>query len=156
MHKSFPWENLTIAWSDFVSQRHASILSSSMSKPILFKTLHMVCSKSFDSTVLGMPITSTHSHCKYWAFSQHCLSLFSTCFRRLLFTVFKIWTYDSSFLKLLFKSFISAVKETIVEFVWSSIFRNRPINWVLFKAFKVSSVYTPVILPNKNVTQQVK
>ena len=86
-------------------------------------------------------------------FAQLCLSVFSSCFRSLLFTVLTIWTSDSSLSKLLFKSFVSGIKKSVVDFVWSWIFRNRSIKWVLFKAFKVSSVYTPVILPNKNVTQ---
>ena len=147
--QSFLWENLTIVWSDFVSQWHASILSSSMSKPIILKTLHMVPSKSFESTDLDMPITSMHSCHKYWAFAQHCLPVFSSSFKRLLFTVFTISTPDSSLLKLLFKSFISAIKESIVGFVLSCNFKNRSIYWVLFKAFKVSSVYTPVMLSKK-------
>ena len=33
-----------------------------MSKPILLKTLHAVCSKSPDSTVLGMLTPSTHAN----------------------------------------------------------------------------------------------
>ena len=109
-------ENLTVVRSDFVSRWHASILSFLMSKPMLLKNLHTVCSKSFDSTVLGIPITSTHSRREYWPFTQHCLSVISSCFRRLLFTVFTIQTSDSSLLKLLLKAFISAIKETIVEF----------------------------------------
>ena len=103
--QSFLRENLTIVRSDFVSRRHACILSSPMSKPILLKTLHTVCSKSFDS------ITSTHSRREYWAFAQHCLSVFSSCVRRLLFAVFTVWTSDSSLFKLLFKSFICTLRE---------------------------------------------
>ena len=74
-------ENLTIVRSDFVSRWHASILSCPMSKPILLKTLHAVCSKSFDSIDFGIPATSTHSRHEYWALVEHCLSVFSSCFR---------------------------------------------------------------------------
>ena len=96
--QSFLPENLMMVRSDFDSRWHAFILSSPMSKPILLKTLHVVCFQSFDSTVFGMQITSTHSRREYWATAQHCLSVFSSCFRRLLFTVFTIWTSDSSLL----------------------------------------------------------
>ena len=134
---------LTVCW------RHVSILFCSMSKPILLKTLHKVCSKSFDSTVFDMATTSRHLRREYWAFAQHCLSLFSSSFRILLFTIFTIGTSDSSLLELLFKCFISVIKDSLVKFVCSCIFRNRSINWVLFKAFKVPSV----LFPKKNVRQ---
>ena len=134
--QSFLRKNLTIVRSDFVSRRHASVLSSPMSKPILLKTLHTVRSKSFVSTVLGMPITWAYSRCEYWAFAQHYLSVFSSCFR-LLFTGFTIWTSDSNLLRLLFISFISTNKESIVEFAWSCLFRNRSINFNRSSVFSI-------------------
>ena len=82
-----------------------------------------------------MPLTSTQVRHKYWALTQHFLSVFSTCFRRLLFTVFTIWASDSSILKLLFRRFIHTIKESIAEFVWSCIFRKRS-TWICSKFLK--------------------
>ena len=89
--------NNSTTW--FVSRWQTSILPCPMSKPIPLKILHIVCSKSFDSIIFGFPIASTHSCREYWALAQHCLSVFSSYFRRLLLTVFTILTSDSSLLK---------------------------------------------------------
>ena len=107
--ESLLWENIMIVRSDFFSQWHTSILSSPMSNPMPLKILQTVCCVSNPSTrkvLVCLSVTSRHSHRKDWTLALHCLSVFSSYFWRFRFTLFTIWTWDSTLLKLLLRSFI--------------------------------------------------
>ena len=94
---SFFRENFTIVRSDFMNWWHAFILSYAMSEQTLLKILQTVCSKSVDLDVFDILIVFTHSRCKYLAFTQHCFSVFASCFRVII--------YDFYNLNVRFKSF---------------------------------------------------
>ena len=109
------------------------------------KTLHRVRFKLFDSTDFVLSMTSMHSRREYWTLAKHCLSVFSTCSRRLSFTVF----YN---LKVGFKPFQTVIQ--IFYFYYQRV--SSEIHLILHfyeKINQVSLVHTLVIFSTKNVTQ---
>ena len=95
-------------------------------------------------------ITSTPSRREYWAFYQHCLLTDAICLHKMLLTFLTTAMSDLSFLKFFLRFCISSVSAFII-YLSSCNFKNNSINWVLFNALSVSSVYVTAIL-SRNVT----
>ena len=70
-------------------------------------------------TDLGSPAISKHSLREYWAFAQHYRSITTAFFIKRFLAVLEILTSASSFLKLVFISFTSSLKDYIVALVSS-------------------------------------
>ena len=121
------------------------------------KTLHRVRFKLFDSTEFVLSMTSMHSRREYWTLAKHCLSVFSTCSRRLSFIVF----YN---LNVWFKPFQTVIQ--IFYFYYQRVYSEihlilhfyEKINQVSFlqSLLSVSSTYASHIFNQKCYTRQVK
>ena len=74
-------EDFTITLSlSFLRRWHASMSLGDTSLPIFLKMISTLSSNSLFCTLSGIPTTSRHSLHKYWAFSQHCLSIIACIF----------------------------------------------------------------------------
>ena len=93
-------------------------------------------------TDLGIQAISKHSLREYWTFSQHYCSITTAFFIKRLLPVLAILTSASSFLKSVFISFTSSLKDSILALVSSLWLKNIAIVCGFLSFCRNSSVYS--------------
>ena len=124
---------------------HALMLSPLCQHQYAEIPLQTVGSRFLSSIDEGNPTPSTHSHYKYWPFSQHRLWIDDICFDNIvhIFNNRNIWL---QLLEVLIWTFnFCSYWISIVVLACSWVLRNKSIIWFLFNALSVSSVYTLAI-----------
>ena len=91
---------------------------------------------------VGIPTISKHSLREYLAFVQHFCYISTDFFIKRLLTVSTMLTSASSFLKLVFISFTSSLKDSIVTLVSSLWLTSIAINCGLLSFYRDSLVYS--------------